>query len=70
MVAYTTTNMDDDTAYELTKTYWEEKARMGEDAPWWNGVDKGLMENITSAIHPGALRYYTEMDFPLTDTQK
>ncbi len=70
VVAYTTTNMDDDTAYELTKTYWEEKARMGEDAPWWNGVDKGLMENITSAIHPGALRYYTEMDFPLTDTQK
>lgn len=70
VVAYTTTNMDDETAYQLTKTYWQQKAEMGEDAAWWNGVDKGLMENITGAIHPGALRYYTEMDFPLTDAQK
>ncbi|MCR9237306.1 MAG: TAXI family TRAP transporter solute-binding subunit [Alphaproteobacteria bacterium] len=70
VVAYTTTNMDDDTAYQLTKTYWDQKAKMGEDAAWWNGVDQGLMGTITSAIHPGALRYYTEMGFPLSDAQK
>lgn len=70
VVAYATTNMDDDTAYQLTKTYWDQKAKMGEDAAWWNGVDQGLMGTITSAIHPGALRYYTEMDFPLSDAQK
>lgn len=70
VVAYTTTNMDDDTAYQLTKTYWNQKAKMGEDAAWWNGVDKGLMGTITGAIHPGALRYYAEMDFPITDAQK
>ncbi|WP_306257984.1 TAXI family TRAP transporter solute-binding subunit [Pararhizobium sp. IMCC21322] len=70
VVAYTTTNMDDDTAYQLTKTYWDQKTKMGEDAAWWNGVDQNLMGTITSAIHPGALRYYTEMDFPLSDAQK
>lgn len=70
VVAYTTTNMDDDTAYQLTKTYWDQKGKMGEDAAWWNGVDQGLMGTITSAIHPGALRYYTEMGFPLSDAQK
>lgn len=70
VVAYTTTEMSDDTAYELTKTYWEQKAKMGEGAAWWNGVDKGLMSNIARKIHPGALRYYDEMGFEISDAQK
>ncbi|WP_109464690.1 TAXI family TRAP transporter solute-binding subunit [Albibacillus kandeliae] len=70
VVAYTTTKMDDDTAYALTKTFWEEKARMGETAAWWKGVDTALMENITGKLHPGALRYYEEAGFALTDAQK
>ncbi|ARE41151.1 TRAP transporter solute receptor, TAXI family precursor [Rhodovulum sp. P5] len=69
VVAYTTTAMDDDTAYELTRTFWEEKARMAEGAPWWAGVDQGLMVNIAGKIHPGALRYYKEAGFTLTDAQ-
>ncbi len=69
VVAYTTTAMDDDTAYALTKTYWEQKASMGEGAAWWNGVNDGLMENITGKIHPGAIRYYKEAGVALTDAQ-
>ena len=67
VVAYTTSAMDDDTAYALTKTFWDEKAKMGEEAPWWNGVDQALMANITGKIHPGALRYYKEMGAPIAD---
>ena len=70
VVAYTTTAMDDDAAYELTKTFWEQKADMGNAAPWWNGVDKGLMGNITGKIHPGALRYYKEAGIELTHGQQ
>jgi len=70
VVAYTTTAMDDDAAYELTKTFWEQKGDMGNAAPWWNGVDKGLMGNITGKIHPGALRYYKEAGFELTPEQQ
>lgn len=70
VVAYTTTAMDDDAAYELTKTFWEQKSDMGNAAPWWNGVDKGLMGNITGKIHPGALRYYQEAGFELTPEQQ
>ncbi len=70
VVAYTTTQMDDDTAYALTKTYWAEKARMGESAAWWNAVDKALMENIKGKIHPGAVKYYQEAGFSLTPAQK
>ena len=69
VVAYTTMAMDEDTAYQLTKTFWEQKAAMGKGAAWWNGVNEGLMENITGQIHPGALRYYKEAGFPLTDAQ-
>ncbi len=69
VVAYSTTKMDEETAYQLTKTYWEGKAAMGEAAPWWNGVDEGLMGNIEGKIHPGAIRYYKEAGMALTDAQ-
>ena len=61
--------MDDDTAYALTKTYWQQKNAMGSSAAWWNGVDKGLMPNITGKIHPGAARYYKEAGFSLSSEQ-
>ena len=70
VVAYTTTAMDEATAYALTKTYWAQKAEMGQAAAWWNGVDQGLMANITGKIHPGAQRYYQEAGIALTDAQK
>ena len=62
--------MDDDTAYELTKTFWDSKAKLGDTSPWWNGVDPAMLSNINGKIHPGALRYYEEAGYPLTDAQK
>jgi TRAP transporter TAXI family solute receptor len=70
VVTYTTTKMDDDTAYALTKTYWENKGDMAAAAAWWAGVDTGLMSNITGKIHPGAVRYYEEAGIALDDAQK
>ncbi|MEM9330781.1 MAG: TAXI family TRAP transporter solute-binding subunit [Pseudomonadota bacterium] len=70
VAAFTTTAMSDDAAYALTKTFWEQKAEMGKGAPWWNGVDKGLMANITGKIHPGAIRFYKEAGFDLTEAQQ
>jgi len=69
VVAYTTTQMDDATAYALTKTYWEQKAAMGKGAAWWNAVDKDLMVNIKGKIHPGAAKYYKEAGVDLTAEQ-
>lgn len=70
VAAFTTTQMSDDTAYALTKTYWESKDSMGKGAPWWNGVNTGLMANITSKLHPGAIRYYNEAGISLTEAQQ
>lgn len=66
VIAYTTTQMSDDTAYELTKTYWEERNKMADSAAWWKGVTPEMLTNIPGKIHPGALRYYQEKNFPLT----
>ncbi|MEQ8832080.1 MAG: TAXI family TRAP transporter solute-binding subunit [Alphaproteobacteria bacterium] len=68
VVAYTTTDMDDETAYLLTKTYWDQKTKMGSDAAWWNGVSQDMLANITGKIHPGALKFYKEQGFPLQDS--
>ena len=61
VVAFTTTDMDDDTAYMLTKTYWENKNALGEAAKWWDGVSLVMLNNILTDIHPGAKRYYQEV---------
>lgn len=69
VVAYTTTKMEEETAYQLTKTFWESKAAMAESAAWWGGVDAAMMGNITGKLHPGAVRYYQEAGVALTADQ-
>ncbi|QPO12146.1 TAXI family TRAP transporter solute-binding subunit [Thalassospira sp. A40-3] len=70
VVAFATTQMDADTAYALTKTFWEQKAKMGESSSWWNGVSPEMLANITGKMHPGALRYYDEVGFSIRDDQR
>jgi len=67
VVAHTTTAMDDDTAYMLTKTYWEQKDAMGTDAAWWNGVSPAMLSNVYGKLHPGALKYYDEAGIAVPD---
>jgi TRAP transporter TAXI family solute receptor len=67
VVAYTTTQMDDETAYQLTKTYWSQKDALGAEAAWWNGVSGEMLSNIYGKIHPGALKYYDEAGIAVPD---
>ncbi|MEX2518573.1 MAG: TAXI family TRAP transporter solute-binding subunit [Paracoccaceae bacterium] len=69
VVAYATTAMSDDAAYALTKAFWEKREAMAAAAPWWAGVDSGLMANIAGKVHPGAARYYKEIGWALTEAQ-
>jgi uncharacterized protein len=61
VVAHTTTSMSEDTAYQITKTYWSQKSGMGSNAAWWNGVSTDLLSNVYGKIHTGSLRYYNEI---------
>lgn len=67
VIAYTTTAMDDDTAYTLTKTFWERRDAMAEEAAWWSSISPGMLENITGTLHPGALLYYQEAGIEVLD---
>lgn len=68
VIAYTTTQMDDDTAYTLTKTFWERRDAMAEEAAWWGSITPGMLNNMAGKLHPGALRYYEEAGFVVPDT--
>jgi TRAP transporter TAXI family solute receptor len=58
--AYTTTGMDDDTAYQLTKTFWQQKDKMSAAGAWWNAVTIDGLDLLGAKLHPGALKYYQE----------
>lgn len=66
VVAYTSTAMDDATAYTLTKAYWNQKQLMSDTSPWWSGVSTEMLSNIKGKIHPGAAKYYSEMGVTLS----
>ncbi|SJN13479.1 TRAP transporter solute receptor, TAXI family precursor [Halomonas citrativorans] len=60
VMAYTTSQMDDETAYMLTKTFWERRDAMAEETAWWGGITTDQLANMAGMLHPGALRYYEE----------
>ena len=65
--AYTTTAMDDETAYQLTQTFWQQKNGMGEANAWWNGVTLDNLSTLGAKLHPGALKYYKEVGASIPD---
>lgn len=70
VVAHTTTSMDDETAYMITKTYWSQKETMGVNAAWWNGVSGALLSNVEGKIHSGAIKYYDESGITVADSNR
>ncbi|MDA0225092.1 MAG: TAXI family TRAP transporter solute-binding subunit [Proteobacteria bacterium] len=68
--AYTTTAMDEQTAYQLTKIFWSRKADMAKSNPWWNGVTGDMLATLAGKLHPGAARYYREAGIAIPDALK
>jgi TRAP-type uncharacterized transport system substrate-binding protein len=68
--AYTTTAMDEQTAYQLTKIFWTRKAEMSKANPWWAGVKTEMLDTLAGKLHPGALRYYREAGVAVPDALK
>lgn len=58
--AYTVAATDDETAYKLTKAFWESKAAMAKSNPWWGGVITSMLADMGATLHPGAAKYYAE----------
>lgn len=59
--AYSTTKMDDATAYAIVKAFWAKKDEMAKTNPWWAAVTPDLISALgNTKLHPGALKYYKE----------
>lgn len=58
--AFTTTEMSDDDAYEVTKIFWEKRDVLAKQNPLWAGVTIDLVPGMKTPLHPGAARYYKE----------
>ncbi|TVM06464.1 MAG: TAXI family TRAP transporter solute-binding subunit [Halomonas sp.] len=67
VIAYTTTDMDADAAYTLTRTFWERREAMAEETAWWGGITHDMIDNIAGTLHPGAVRYYDEAGIEIPD---
>jgi uncharacterized protein len=70
VVVYTSSAMDDETAYTLTKAFWDQKKNMSDSSPWWKGVTTEMLDNINGKIHPGAAKYYHEIGVTLNKNQQ
>lgn len=68
VIAYATTEMDEETAYQLTKAFWGQKEKMARSNAWWGGVSPEMLDNIYGKLHPGALRYYQEKGIAVPDS--
>lgn len=68
--AYTTTAMDEATAYSLTKTFWTKIGEMAKVNPWWSGVEADMLGSLAGKMHPGALKYYAEAGVAVPDSLK
>ena len=62
-------DMDDETAYNLTKAYWENLQAMKEANALMRSINENdPLGNINAPLHPGALRYFRELGVNIPDS--
>jgi uncharacterized protein len=59
---YTTTNMSEETAYKLTKAFWESKKALEKQNIWWKAITFKNLNMFKTKLHKGALKYYQEVN--------
>jgi TRAP transporter TAXI family solute receptor len=57
---YTTTAMDEKTAYEITKIFWTQRENMIKTNPIWSSVALDQVAPLGIKLHPGAAKFYAE----------
>ncbi|MEM7268731.1 MAG: TAXI family TRAP transporter solute-binding subunit [Pseudomonadota bacterium] len=64
-------SMSDDTAYALTKAYWENLGKMKSANALLKSIDPSKpFAGMNAALHPGAARYYEELGIAIPDALK
>lgn len=55
-------DLDEETVYQMTKTFWDNLEQVTSDAPWAKALDinYAAVQRGQMQLHPGAARYYKE----------
>ena len=70
MGTYTTTNLSEDVAYKITKAFWENRKVWEKSHPAMKLVKMEGLNQLAAKVHPGALRYYNEIGFKVSESLK
>ena len=68
--AYTTTKMDNDTAYQVVKIFWSQRDDMAKTNPWWSTLSPDQVMTLGIKLHPGAAKFYAEQGIKIPDALK
>lgn len=60
---YSTKKLSEDTAYRLTKSFWENRSEWEGTHPAMKLINMQDVNSMKARLHPGALRYYREIGF-------
>jgi TRAP transporter TAXI family solute receptor len=67
---YTTTEMDEATAYAFTKAFWESKENLAKQSVWWKAITTENLSMFNTKLHKGALKYYNEIKASIPENLK
>jgi TRAP transporter TAXI family solute receptor len=67
---YTTTQMSEELAYKITKAFWESKPKLETQNVWWKAITPASISIFKTKLHPGALKYYNEINAPIPENIK
>ena len=67
---YTTTDLPDEVAYQITKGFWENRKVWEKSHPAMKLVKVEGVNQLMAKVHPGALKYYMEIGFKVSDELK
>jgi TRAP transporter TAXI family solute receptor len=64
---YTSAALPDDVAYSITKAFWENRELWEKSHPAMKTIKMDGVNGLVAKIHPGALKYYNEIGFSVSD---
>ncbi len=62
---YTKADLPEQTAYKITKAFWENRSTWEKVHPAMKLLKMSDVNSLVAGLHPGAKRYYEEIDFKL-----
>ena len=68
VATYTRAELPEETAYQITKAFWEHRAIWEKAHPAMALLKMDGVDQMVARLHPGALRYYREIGFAVPES--